>query len=240
MRVGVAPRPSVCLCRLFISVFDLTWMSNNGRMDRKIVHERLSSLIWRCLDNELPKTAHFYAERLFALDGSNHEARHLLATATLTLSQPHSALHLVTRPRDDQCAGCYQIAAKCSAALGRHSKARNLLEHSIVLSTTSPISAYILILITPLISLPLALTPPSATPSPEPCTTRVASTVPDPASLHCHSGILAAKACRTDDATTSFTRALQLDPLLWEAWTGLCALGTSIQPSLHNHLSRDA
>lgn len=115
------------------------------RIDRKVVHERLSSLVWKCLDNDLNKTAHFYAERLFAFDGSNHEARHLLATATLRLNQPHSALHLVTRPRDDQCAGCYEIAAKCSTALGRHSKARSLLEYSIVLSTTSPISTSIII-----------------------------------------------------------------------------------------------
>lgn len=71
------------------------------------------------------------------------------------------------------------------------------------------------------------------TPSPnlqsstEPRTTRVASTVQDAASLHCHSGILAAKACLTSEAIASFTRALQLEPLLWEAWTGLCALGAS-------------
>ena len=118
-------------------------------MDRKAVHERLSSLIWRCLDNNLNKTAHFYAERLFAFDGSNHEARHLLATATLRLNQAHSALHLVTRPLDDQCPGCYEIAARCSAALGRHSKARSLLEYSIVLSTTSPISKSVIFLISP-------------------------------------------------------------------------------------------
>ena len=127
----------------------------SARIDQNVVHERLSSLIWRCLDNDLIKTAHFYAERLFAVDGANHEARHLLATATLSLNQPHSALHLVTRPRDDQCAGCYEIAAKCSAALGRHSKARSLLEHSIVLSTTSPISASIIIPINHFASLTL-------------------------------------------------------------------------------------
>lgn len=66
----------------------------------------------------------------------------------------------------------------------------------------------------------------------EPRTTRVASTVPDPASFHCHSGILASKACLTSEAIASFTRALQLEPLLWEAWTGLCALGGSKQPYL--------
>lgn len=196
------------------------------RIDRKVVHERLSSLIWKCLDNDLNKTAHFYAERLFALDGSNHEARHLLATATLRLNQPHSALHLVTRPRDDQCAGCYEIAAKCSAALGRHSKARSLLEYSIVLSTTSPISTSIIISTnSPRVAYPRCALQPST----EPRTTRVASTVQDAASLHCHSAILAAKACLTSEAVASFTRALQLEPLLWEAWTGLCALGASTQ-----------
>lgn len=133
----------------------------SARIDRKVMHERLSSLIWRCLDNDLVKTAHFYAERLFAFDGSNHEARHLLATATLRLNQPHSALHLVTRPRDDQCAGCYEIAAKCSTALGRHSKARSLLEYSIVLSTTSPISTSTIL---PIKSLRVAH-PPPLTPS---------------------------------------------------------------------------
>lgn len=199
-----------------------------------MVHERLSSLIWKCLDNDLNKTAHFYAERLFAFDGSNHEARHLLATATLRLNQPHSALHLVTRPRDDQCAGCYEIAAKCSAALGRHSKARSLLEYSIVLSTTSPISTSIIVSINSfrVAHPPLLPLSPSLQPSTEPRTTRVASTVQDAASLHCHSGILAAKACLTSEAIASFTRALQLEPLLWEAWTGLCALGASTQPPL--------
>src|SRR5258706_168053 len=199
------------------------------RIDRKVVHERLSSLIWKCLDNDLNKTAHFYAERLFALDGSNHEARHLLATATLRLNQPHSALHLVTRPRDDQCAGCYEIAAKCSTVLGRHSKARSLLEYSIVLSTTSPISTSIIISTnSPRVAYPRYALQPST----EPRTTRVASTVQDAASLHCHSAILAAKACLTSEAIASFTRALQLQPLLWEAWTGLCALGASTHPHL--------
>ena len=72
--------------------------------------------------------------------------------------------------------------------------------------------------------------------SAEPCTTRVASMVPDAASVHCHSGILAAKACLTSEAIASFTRALQLEPLLWEAWSGLCALGRSKQPSLTIYL----
>lgn len=160
--------PTVWL--LFGSAFSTSGSLGTDRMstriDRKVVHERLSSLIWRCLDNGLVKTAHFYAERLFAFDGSNHEARHLLATATLRLNQAHSALHLVTRPRDDQCAGCYEIAAKCSTQLGRHAKARTLLEYSIVLSTTSPISTSILLPAKSLrVAHPPPLTPP-ATPQP--------------------------------------------------------------------------
>jgi hypothetical protein len=195
----------------------------SGRIDRKLLHERLSSVVWRCLDNDLIKTAHFYAERLFAFDGSNHEARHLLATATLRLNQPHSALHLVTRPRDDQCAGCYEIAAKCSAALGRHSKARTLLEYSIVLIYyLSDQYVYYSFQSVHFASLTV---PTNSLQSPaEPRITRVASTAPDAASLHCHSGILAAKACLTSEAIIKlYTRSPTRTPPVGGMDRPLCA-----------------
>lgn len=96
-------------------------------VDIKLVNQRLTSLIHRCLDAELFKTALFYAERLFALDGTNHDSRHLLSKVMLKLDQPHSALHLVTRPQDDPCAGCLFMAAKCNEKLLRHRKAKDLM-----------------------------------------------------------------------------------------------------------------
>jgi anaphase-promoting complex subunit 3 len=96
-------------------------------IDIKFVNQRLTSLIHRCLDAELLKTALFYAERLFALDGTNHDSRHLLSKVMLKLDQPHSALHLVTRPQDDPCAGCLFMAAKCNEKLLRPRKAKDLM-----------------------------------------------------------------------------------------------------------------
>ena len=90
--------------------------------------KRFSSLIWACLDAELYKSAIFYAERYFALDHENHDARHLYANAMLRANQPHSALHLVNLPQDQRCNGCLEIKSKCCSTLGRHRQAREALE----------------------------------------------------------------------------------------------------------------
>ncbi|KAG8810830.1 anaphase-promoting complex subunit cdc27, partial [Serendipita sp. 400] len=88
-------------------------------VDATLVAQRLTTLIHRYLDAELLKTALFYAERLFAMDGTNHDSRHLLANVMLKLDQPHSALHLATRPQDEPCTGCLYIAARCNEKLQR-------------------------------------------------------------------------------------------------------------------------
>lgn len=90
--------------------------------------KRFSSLIWACLDADLHKSAIFYAERYFALDHANHDARHLYANVMLRANQPHSALHLVNLPQDQRCNGCLEIKAKCCSTLGRHRQAREALE----------------------------------------------------------------------------------------------------------------
>lgn len=97
-----------------------------SQTDPKIIFQRLTSLIHRCLEAELFKTALFYAERLFAMDGTNHDSRHLLSGVLLKMDQPHSALHLVTRPQDESCSGCYLMSAKCNEALFRPRKAREM------------------------------------------------------------------------------------------------------------------
>jgi anaphase-promoting complex subunit 3 len=90
--------------------------------------KRFSSLIWACLDADLCKSAVFYAERYFALDHGNHDARHLYANVMLRANQPHSALHLVNLPQDQRCNGCLEIKAKCCSTLGRQRQAREALE----------------------------------------------------------------------------------------------------------------
>ena len=106
-------------------------------IDGKLVEIRLTSLIYRFLDAELYITALFFAERLFAMDGTNHDSRHLLANVMLKLQQPHSALHLATRPQDDPCVGCLFIASQCNERLLRPRKAMELAANALKIMTTT-------------------------------------------------------------------------------------------------------
>lgn len=57
---------------------------------------------------------------------------------------------------------------------------------------------------------------------------RTATAFPEAAVLHCHAGTMALKGNLPDNARASFQQALALNPLLWEAFEGLCALGGSL------------
>lgn len=92
---------------------------------------RFQALIWSCLDASLPKSAVFYAERYFSLDRTNHDARHLYATALLRCGQTHSAMGLVNVASDQRCSGCSVVKAECCTKLGRHSQAGEALEESL-------------------------------------------------------------------------------------------------------------
>ncbi|PCH38327.1 TPR-like protein [Wolfiporia cocos MD-104 SS10] len=160
--------------------------------------QRFSTLVWSCLDADLHKSALFYAERYFALDTSNHDARHLYATALLRSGQPHSAFFFVNLPVQSCCSGCLEIKAKCCSALGRHREAREALEES--------------------------LQDVSYTPSPS-MGPRAARSFPEESILHCRAGTMAVKGNLPENALSSFRRALLLNPFLWEAFEGLCSLG---------------
>lgn len=92
------------------------------------LQQRFSALVWFCLDNDLIRSATFYAERFYTVDTEYHDARHLLATAYLRAGQTHSALHLVNAPDDAACAACHEMRAKCCTILGRFSTAREAYE----------------------------------------------------------------------------------------------------------------
>lgn len=92
------------------------------------LQQRFAALVWYCLDNELVRSATFYAERFFFVDTDHHDARHLLATAYLRAGQTHSALHLVNTPGDTACPGCNELKAKCCTVLGRFAAAREAYE----------------------------------------------------------------------------------------------------------------
>ena len=101
---------------------------NNPTLYMPQLAQRFQTLIWTCIDNELYRSAHFYAERYLSLDPDNHDARHLYATSLLHEKQFHSALFHVSRPTDAQCGGCAEIRSKCETALGRHRQAYQSLE----------------------------------------------------------------------------------------------------------------
>ncbi|CAL1704161.1 unnamed protein product [Somion occarium] len=162
------------------------------------LQQRYSSLVWSCLDADLHRSAVFYAERYFVHDPNNHDARHLYATALLRAGQPHSAHHLVDLPVDARCPGCSEVKARCCTVLGRHRHARQALEET--------------------------LADPTYTPSPS-MNFHTTRTFPEHAALHCHAAASAAKGNQLDSAAKSYGEALKLDPMVWEAFEGLCALG---------------
>lgn len=92
------------------------------------VTRRLRSLIWSFLDCDMVKSAHFYAERLHAIDPLNHEARHLYATALLRSKQVQSAMNV---SKDLTCIGCAEIYARCCDALGKNRQGWQALQQCI-------------------------------------------------------------------------------------------------------------
>ncbi|KAL0580244.1 chaperonin-containing T-complex alpha subunit Cct1 [Marasmius crinis-equi] len=160
---------------------------------------RIDDAIQCIPDADLTRSAIFYAERYFATNQSSHEARHLYATALYRGGQTYSALCVVDIPRDEQCSGCLELKAKFCTALGRFRQSRECLEDSM---RSAPIA-------------------PSPTPP-----TRTASCLPSEAALHCRSGTMALKGNLHDQAAQSFRQALSKNPLIWEAFEGLCALGS--------------
>jgi hypothetical protein len=56
---------------------------------------------------------------------------------------------------------------------------------------------------------------------------RMARTFPEEAVLHCRSVLTALSGNLPDQASGSLLRALALNPMIWEAFEGLCTLGES-------------
>ncbi|OCH95621.1 TPR-like protein [Obba rivulosa] len=159
---------------------------------------RFSSLIWACLDADLLRSAVFYAERYYVCDVKNHDARHLYATALLRVGRPHSALFLVSLPTEARCSGCLEIKAKCCSALGRHRQAREALEASLRDASYTPTLSM---------------------------SSRTSTAFPDEAVMHCRVGNAAVRGNLADNAAASYRQALALNPMLWEAFEGICTLG---------------
>lgn len=178
------------------------------------IGQRFRSLIWTCLDYDLVQSAAFYAERYHVMDEHDHDARHLYATALLRARQPHSALYVVSGTEQEKCGGCLEIKGKCCMALSRYRQAHEALEAALKDTDCVPSRACVagsfrhrLIYFSE---------------SLRPSTSRA---FPEEAALRCRAGTMALKGNLPEKATAGFRQALALNPLLWEAFEGLCALG---------------
>ncbi|KZT52482.1 TPR-like protein [Calocera cornea HHB12733] len=152
---------------------------------------RLRSLAWYCLDEDLNRSAVFYAERLYCLDPSNHDSRHLYATAMLRNGQTPSAAYVVTNL---DCLECTRIYARCCEVQGRNRLGRDALEESLRRNGTASLGVGGL---------------------------REVRLARDEASVQCSMGNLAAKGNQPEVARQHYLRALTLNPLIWEAYEGL-------------------
>jgi len=90
-----------------------------------------TNIIWVCLDSDLVQSAVFFAERYYALDHNNHDARHIFVTALLRAGRKNSALSLLKDHRCTNCCGCQHLKAQTCGLLGRHREAREALEASL-------------------------------------------------------------------------------------------------------------
>lgn len=181
--------------------------------------EQFNSLIWSCLDAELYRSAVFYAERYFVNDPTNHDARHLYATALLRAGQPHSANHLVKQASESRCGGCLEIKARCCTALGRYRQAQAALQDSLRETLWASTCEFFIQFVNRSYQI---CSCPAATSS-----SRASTLSMEKAALFCHSGLNAVKGNSPEIAAISFREALRMNPMLWEAFEGLCQLGVS-------------
>jgi anaphase-promoting complex subunit 3 len=90
-----------------------------------------TNIIWSCIDADLPKSAVFYAERYYALDHNNHDARHIYATSLIRSGQTQSALYLLREEQCTSCCGCLQLKSQACSVMGRYRQAQEALEGSL-------------------------------------------------------------------------------------------------------------
>ena len=95
-----------------------------------LLGSRFQTIIWACLDYDLISSAVFFGERYFVQEqgSTNHDARHLYATALFRAGQTHSALNLVMMPQQIKCSGCADIRSQCYSKLGKNREARAALD----------------------------------------------------------------------------------------------------------------
>ena len=170
------------------------------------VAPQLRQLIFYHLDNDLLENALFMAERLQALELRNPDAAHLLSLCHLRLRRYRAAHDLsLKHGNSGKHLGCSYVFAQACLALKLYSEGITALQKVRHLrSGENNWSKH---------------------------SENARRHLPDTAAICCLAGKLHRGRKDMDKATDCFVEALKLNPFMWDAFTGLCDMGISVQPA---------
>ncbi|KAI9654104.1 MAG: anaphase-promoting complex subunit cdc27 [Bathelium mastoideum] len=170
------------------------------------VASQLRQLIFYHLDNDFLENALFMAERLQALEPKSPDAAHLLSLCNLRLRRYKAAHeHSLKHGSLGKHLGCAYVFAQACLALKLYSEG--------------------------IIALQKAKQGRSGESNWNRHSESARRHLPDGAAVSCLMAKLYRGRMDLDKATECFVEALKLNPFMWDAFTGLCDMGVSVQPA---------
>ncbi|EMR09026.1 hypothetical protein PNEG_02799 [Pneumocystis murina B123] len=161
--------------------------------------QQFREIIWYSLDNGLLSNATFIAERLYVYDTSNADAKHLFSLCLLRSGRYLTVLYMTEGVKHVGCAYIYALAC---LQLGKCKQGIAALE---AVSSQWTKSNYMY-----------------------QHDDLYRSHLPDAAAIFCLLGHLSKKGGMMKKATDYYICSVKLNPFLWEAFDGLCALGCNL------------
>ncbi|QSL65689.1 hypothetical protein MERGE_003002 [Pneumocystis wakefieldiae] len=161
--------------------------------------QQFREIIWYSLDNGLLSNATFIAERLYVYDTSNADAKHLFSLCLLRSGRYLTVLYMTEGVKHVGCAYIYALAC---LQLGKCKQGIAALE-AVSSQWTKSNSMY-------------------------QHDDLYRSHLPDAAAIFCLLGHLSKKCGMMKKATDYYICSVKLNPFLWEAFDGLCALGCNL------------
>ncbi|CDK27833.1 unnamed protein product [Kuraishia capsulata CBS 1993] len=162
--------------------------------------QKLRSVIFYSLDNDLLPTAEFTAERLVAQDSYDMDSTHLYALVLFRRRRFKAAYNATANMPH---IGCAYVFAKCAVELGLENEGLQALQRRMATYTQES--------------------------KPERNYELERDILPDAVAIHILMGKLYFLLGDTKQSTLSYTAALQLNPYAFEAYEELCKMGTKVR-----------
>ncbi|KAG5519923.1 hypothetical protein PMAC_000200 [Pneumocystis sp. 'macacae'] len=163
------------------------------------IAQQFREIIWYSLDNGLISNASFIAERLYWYDTSNADAKHLFSLCLLRSGRYLTVLYMTEGVKHVGCAYTY---AQACLQLGKCKQGIAALE-AVSSQWTKSNNMY-------------------------QHDDIYRCHLPDAAAIFCLLGHLSKKGGMVKKATDYYICSVKLNPFLWEAFDGLCALGCNL------------